>query len=314
MNRTNQPLSVSDVNNLIDIDAGTLAIIVLAVVSSCSVLMMLALLAWHRLQASSHLRCCRCHQVIAIQGVRPPPMVTPQYNLIVQPSQQQQHHSEGNRAYHNPNSAANVAGLAGTRKQYQHQSHYQENKKRNPSHEYQNVPEIVVEQPDVDNIQCGDSATFQRLGMSENQGSESIVSSRDAKALETRRFALTQVSPPESGHSHDLEPLTPSTVSSHHRMAAQPSITPEQSSIQDGVPLDIVTPQPSKLQQVRVMKFAVNQTPCAKTPAHALKGRKSSLKKSSGKGRIRFTYDSIFHGLLFRREAQNSDFSSASAV
>ena len=168
----------------------------------------------------------------------------------------------------------------------QPRSHNQDNVKRRPSHEYQNVPEIVVDQPDVNNIHCGDSATFQRLGMSENQASESIVSSRDAKALETRRFAMTQASPPDSDQCLGLEPLTPSTVSSSHRMRSHPPITPDQSSIQAGVPLDLVTPQPSKLQQVRVMNFAVNQTPCAITPGHALKGRKSSLKKTSGKGRF----------------------------
>ena len=294
MNDTSLPISESDVNNLVKIDVGTLAIIVLAVISSCCVLMMLALFVWNRLQVSSNLRCSRCHQVIAIQGVRLPPMVTPHYNVVVQPNsqlqlqQQQQQQQQpnlqphGNGAYYNPHVATAMTGLPGSRQQLR--SHYQENPKRRPSHEYQNVPEIVVDQPDVNNIQCGDSATFQRLGMSPNQASESIVSSKDAKALETRRFAMTQVSPPESDHPHGLEPLTPSTVSSNQRIRSHPPITSEQSSIQDGVPLDLATPQPNMLQQVRVMNFAVNQTPCARTPGHALKGRKSSLKKSSGKG------------------------------
>ena len=282
MNDTSLTITVNDVDNLVKIDVGTLAIIVLAVVSSCCVLMMLALFVWNRLRVSSNLRCCRCHQVIAIQGVRLPPVVNPHYNLIVQPNhqlqvqQQQQFQPHSNGASYNPNLS-----------RQQPRSHHQDNQKRRPSHEYQNVPEIVVDHPDVNNIQCGDSATFQRLGMSENQASESIVSSSEAKALETRRSAMTQVSPPESDHRHGLEPLTPSTVSSNPRMRSRshPSITPDQSSIQDGVPLDLVTPLPSKLQQVRVMNFAVNQTPCTKTPGHALKGRKSSLKKTSGRGR-----------------------------
>ena len=290
MNDTSLSIPVDDANNLVKIDVGTLAIIVLAVVSSCCVLMMLALFVWNRLRVSSNLRCCRCHQVIAIQGVRLPPVVNPHYNLIVQPNhqlqiqqqqQQQQFHQQPQHSH------ANGASYKPNLSRQQSQIHYQDNQKRRPSHEYQNVPEIVVDHPDVNNIQCGDSATFQRLGMSENQASESIVSSSEARALETRRFAMTQVSPPESDQRHGLEPLTPSTVSSNSRMRSHPPITPDQSSIQDGVPLDLVTPLPSKLQQVRVMNFAVNQTPCAKTPGHALKGRKSSLKKTSGKGRER---------------------------
>ena len=187
--------------------------------------------------------------------------------------------------------------------------------KRRPSHEYQNVPEIVVDQPDVNNIQCGDSATFQRLGMSENQASESIVSSRDAKALETRRFAMTQASPPDSDQCLGLEPLTPSTVSSSHRMRSHPPITPDQSSIQAGVPLDLVTPQPSKLQQVRIMNFAVNQTPCAITPGHALKGRKSSLKKTSGNGKLEHVNPLfMFNFFAFRGETKDSDPSPATKI
>ena len=290
MNDTSLSISDSDGNNLVKIDVGTLAIIVLAVVSGCCVLMMLGLYVWNRLQTSSNLRCCRCHQVIAIQGVRLPPVLNPHYNVVVQPShqlqlqQQQQHQPQGNGAHYNPNVTAYSTALPGSKQQLRSQGH--QVRISRPSHEYQNVPAILVEPPPGSDIGCGDSATFQRLGMSENQASESIVSSRDAKALETRRLALTQASPPESDHQHGLEPLTPSTVSSNPRVRSQPPITPEQSSIQDGVPLDFVTPQPSKLQQVRVMNFPVNQTPCAKTPGHALRGRKSSLKKTSGGGML----------------------------
>ena len=84
MNDTSLSISDSDGNNLVKIDVGTLAIIVLAVVSGCCVLMMLGLYVWNRLQTSSNLRCCRCHQVIAIQGVRLPPVLHMNYNVVVQ--------------------------------------------------------------------------------------------------------------------------------------------------------------------------------------------------------------------------------------
>ena len=56
--------------------------------------------------------------------------------------------------------------------------------------------------------------------------------------------------------------------------------------MQEGVSLELSTPQPSELQQVRVVDFPVHQTPRTKTPGHASRGRKSSLKISRGKDRF----------------------------
>ena len=59
-------------------------------VSGCYVLMMLCLYVWNRLQTSSNLRCCQCDQVIAIQGVRLPPVINMHYNVVVQTGCSQQ--------------------------------------------------------------------------------------------------------------------------------------------------------------------------------------------------------------------------------
>ena len=53
--------------------------------------------------------------------------------------------------------------------------------------------------------------------------------------------------------------------------------------MQEGVSLELGTPQPSELQQVRVVDFPVHETPRTKTSGHANRGRKSSLKISRGK-------------------------------
>ena len=80
-----------------------------------------------------------------------------QYNVVVQPQHQQQ------QQQHLPllqqNVTASLMGLPGSRQQQltqQQQQHQQQ------PHPYQNIPAIVVNQPA--NVQCGDSATFQRLG------------------------------------------------------------------------------------------------------------------------------------------------------
>ena len=192
----------------------------------------------------------------------------PHYNVVVQPQQQhhlqQQQHGGGNHV------TASLMGLPGSRQQHLQQQ---------PLQQYQNLPSIVVHQPG--NVQCGNSATFQRLGMRE----ESLVSEDAKAALETSSLSPAQTSPPVTGH-HDMELLTPSPVVTSH-----PGISPEHSSVQDGVSLEFRTPQPSKLQQVRMMKYPVNQTPCAVTPGHALRGRKSSLKKTQNKGSCFYRVD-----------------------
>ena len=89
--------------------------------------------------------------------------------------------------------------------------------------------------------------------------------------------------------NQEMQILTPSPVSS---MLSHPAITPEQSSVLDGVNLAFQTPhQTNKLNQVRVMNYPVNRTPCARTPGHALRARKSSLRKDPRKGK-QFNSDS----------------------
>ena len=87
---------------------------------------------------------------------------------------------------------------------------------------FPNVPDVLVDEPP--NIQCGDSATFQRLGLS--AGSQSLVS-QDAITLENQ--FMTEASPPETGY-HQMEILTPSPVSLQKRQDISPvvfqSVTP----------------------------------------------------------------------------------------
>ena len=105
-----------------------------------------------------------------------------------------------------------------------------------------------------------------------------------------------QASPPDVGDQR-LEPLTPSPVVLSQQpyirydglrylyflnLTGTHSCSPAQSSVQEGVSLELSTPQPSELQQVRVVDFPVHQTPRTKTPGHASRGRKSSLKISRG--------------------------------
>ena len=76
--------------------------------------------------------------------------------------------------------------------------------------------------------------------------------SDEARALETQALSLVQSSPPDQ-NSPGLEPLTPSPVSLH--------------------------PQHHQLGHVKMVNFPSHQTPCVKTPANALKRRKSALKQ-----------------------------------
>merc|ERR1719347_1110074 len=102
---------------------------------------------------------------------------------------------------------ASLAGLPGSR---QHHQYRQQGVGR--GHQYENVPEIVIDHPDPATVTCGDSATFQRLGMREQRQSQVTQVSSEARALETQALSLVQSSPPDQA-SPGLEPLTPSPVS-----------------------------------------------------------------------------------------------------
>ena len=202
-----------------------------------------------------------------VRNVRLPPQLAlhPQY-IVVHP---QYHH-----VYHQQPVVPQPSGMSSIAASRQNPSKSRQSACLQQQHCYQNVPEIVVDQPD--NIQCGDSATFQRLGLRE--ASESLVS-EDAKALETRGLAMAEVSPPEtSRHHQSMEMLTPSPVS---------LITPDQSSVQEGHSFPLVTPKQGKLHQVRMMNYPVNRTPYSRTPEQALIRRKSSLKTGQGRGFIK---------------------------
>ena len=75
-----------------------------------------------------------------------------------------------------------------------------------------------------------------------------------ARALETRALSLVETSPPDQA-SPGLEPLTPSPVTSLPEKAGG-----------------------NKLGQVKVVNFLAHQTPCVRTPANALRRRRSALK------------------------------------
>ena len=88
-------IKVSDkvsTSHLIPINVGTLAIIIIVVVTSCTLLTLLFLYCWRRMSSDSNLSCARCHQIIAVQGPEKPRQLVQQY-FVVQPqarAQQQQ--------------------------------------------------------------------------------------------------------------------------------------------------------------------------------------------------------------------------------
>ena len=78
--------------------------------------------------------------------------------------------------------------------------------------------------------------------------------SEEARALETQALSLVQASPPDQA-SPGLEPLTPSPVTTVARGGGG-----------------------NKLGQVKMVNFPAHQTPCVRTPANALRRRRSALK------------------------------------
>ena len=93
-----------------------------------------------------------------------PPQLVQQY-FVVQPQEQEQqqlYRTFGHQPGQPGQITASLAGLPGSRQQQQRQ-HREEHRARDrpQAHQYENVPEIVIEQPQPHLINCGDSATFQ---------------------------------------------------------------------------------------------------------------------------------------------------------
>ena len=88
-----------------------------------------------------------------------PRQIVQQY-FVVQPQSQALQPQQHTFIQPPPNipgqATASLAGLPGSR---QHQQYRQQGVGR--SHQYENVPEIVIDHPDPATVTCGDSATFQ---------------------------------------------------------------------------------------------------------------------------------------------------------
>jgi len=229
----------------INLDVGTLAVIIIIVVTTCSILMLLSLYCWNRSSSHTRIHCARCHQAIGVHGLPLPPQTVPP----VHPSQlvNNFHHADKFQSTL-PNNSPAFSGAP-------------------PSQPMPpaNLPSIVINQPN--DVKCGDSATFQRLGM---KRPDSGIAD-DAKALETRALSSVQASPPEAT-TPGLEPLTPSPVLSGNQQIERRGRR-EQFKESDTVH--------NNLQQVRVVNFTSRQPPSFKTPGNALKAKRSSLKGST---------------------------------
>ena len=66
-----EDIKVSDQvsSHMIPVNVGTLAIIIIVVVVSCSIITLLFLYCWRRVSSDSNISCSRCHQIIAVQGI-----------------------------------------------------------------------------------------------------------------------------------------------------------------------------------------------------------------------------------------------------
>ena len=229
----------------VNLDVGVLAVIVLVVLTACSIVTLLFLYCWNRSLSHSRIHCARCHQAIGVRGLPLPPQTVPPVR---------------------PYPLSNSVGF-----QFQSLPPNQQ-----PSHTFHpappmsspHVPAIVLSQPDS-SVKCGDSATFQRLGM--NRPDSGIA--EDARALETRALSSLQASPPEVT-TPGLEHITPSPVLDSNQQGGRKQGRREQVKVQQSEAI------PSKLQQVRMVNFTSCHPPHAKTPGNAIKPRRSSLKGS----------------------------------
>ena len=69
----------------VNLDVGTLAIIVLVVVTTCSMVTLFSLYCWHCSSSHTSLHCARCHQAIGVYGLPLPPQSAPPvhpYSLV----------------------------------------------------------------------------------------------------------------------------------------------------------------------------------------------------------------------------------------
>ena len=198
--------------SFVNLDVGVLAVIVLVVLTVCSLGTLLFLYCWNRSSSHSRIHCARCHQVIGVHGLPLPPQTVP-------PGQ----------PYH-----LNNIHSVGYQVQTLPPNHHSPSFHPAPPLPSPNLPAIVLNQPD--SVKCGDSATFQRLGM--KRPDSSIAD--DARALETRALSSVQASPPEVT-TPGLEHITPSPVLDSNQQVGR-KVRREQDQVQQS---DTI---PSKLQ------------------------------------------------------------------
>ena len=88
-----------------------------------------------------------------------------QQYFVVQPQHQQQLQQTFSLPGQPGEATASLAGLPGSRQQQQQRQHQPREehrvRERPLTHQYENVPEIVIEQHQPQLINCEDSATFQ---------------------------------------------------------------------------------------------------------------------------------------------------------
>jgi len=244
----------------VKIDVGTLSVVLIIVVTSCSILMLIVLYCWNRVSSHQRLHCNRCHQPIGIHGLPLPPQNIPPVLPVVQ---NHTRHSRTNYPYqHQPQSYNSHSNTEYTgRKVYQQVTQAKELP----------VPTIIVRKSEP--VNYGESATFQRLGMKKRD------SEVDSKALETKSLAQMQESPPAEA-TPGLEPLTPTPfVLSKKVQQNSGKVVQNESNLKNQKLLSTRNePRDCKLQQVKMVNFP-STIPCAVTPTNA------SSKRTSFKGR-----------------------------
>ena len=156
MSNPSQILSSSEESegSKVTVDVGTLAVIVIIVVTSSCVMMLISLYCWFRFSTQSTIRCGRCHRLVGVRNVRLPPQLAlhPQYNVV---------HPQYHHVYHQESVVPQPSGNSSFAASRQKPSRSRKLSCLQQQHQqpcYYNVPEIGVDQPG--NIQCGDSATF----------------------------------------------------------------------------------------------------------------------------------------------------------
>ena len=62
---------------VVNLDVGTMAVIVIVVVTTCSVMTLFSLYCWNLSSSHTRIYCARCHQAIGVQGLPLPPQTAP---------------------------------------------------------------------------------------------------------------------------------------------------------------------------------------------------------------------------------------------